>query len=594
MQILYDILRPLRRSFTFFISMLLLCVLIWIVEQSDIKPAYVGEVLVELYLLCVALYFLPKRVAFVARIVLYTLFYAAAVVDCYCFLEFETPISPFLALLVAETDGDEASEFIGAFIFQIDTLKTVGLFVGFGLLHWSIAHYVRPLWHFIALHLPRKVRRGVRSASAVVVCLALVAGIVGFANTMEGHVRILSTHETGEFELAYQADREAAMCTPIHRLVASLYAQSLTVKDIERVQRHVAATQVDSCSYTTPNLVLVIGESFVKRHSQLYGYNLPTTPRQCKRARRGELTAFTDVVTYWNMTSYAFKNLFSLNSSDKPGGWSNGTLFPAVFKKAGYKVSFLTNQFPIAADLDVHDFSGGFFLNSPELSKEMFDYRNAHKYYYDSGLLGCFDSLHINLEGHNMVIFHLIGQHMSYSRRCPTNRRHFVLKDIHRPDLDERHRQWVMWYDNSVAYNDSVLEQVYQRFKKSDAVMVYVPDHGSEVYDDLDVLGRDLSMNFSRKLVRNEYEIPFEIWCTPLFQKNHPDMAMQIHRAANRPFMTDDLPHLLLYLAGVHCNSYDETRNLIGPRYDVHRKRLLKSICDYDALMGREKVPRKR
>ena len=48
--------------------------------------------------------------------------------------------------------------------------------------------------------------------------------------------------------------------------------------------------------------------------------------------------------------------------------------------------------------------------------------------------------------------------------------------------------------------------------------------------------------------------------------------------------MTDALPHLLLYLAGIHAPDYNAKYNLISPEYDEMRPRILKGTTDYDKL----------
>ena len=65
------------------------------------------------------------------------------------------------------------------------------------------------------------------------------------------------------------------------------------------------------------------------------------------------------------------------------GEWCDYPLFPQLFRKAGYHVSFITNQFLPQAKEAVYDFSGGFFLNNKELSKSMFDTRNTRLHTYD-------------------------------------------------------------------------------------------------------------------------------------------------------------------------------------------------------------------
>ena len=65
------------------------------------------------------------------------------------------------------------------------------------------------------------------------------------------------------------------------------------------------------------------------------------------------------------------------------------------------------------------------------------------------------------------------------------------------------------------------------------------------------------------------------IWMSDNYQALHPEMAAKIRRAANRSFEIDDIPHMLLELAGIDCPYFDATRNPINDRFNPHRRRLV-------------------
>ena len=46
--------------------------------------------------------------------------------------------------------------------------------------------------------------------------------------------------------------------------------------------------------------------------------------------------------------------------------------------------------------------------------------------------------------------------------------------------------------------------------------------------------------------------------------------------------MTDALPHMLLYLAGIHTKDYHAEYNILSPQYNEMRPRILKNTTDYD------------
>ena len=111
--------------------------------------------------------------------------------------------------------------------------------------------------------------------------------------------------------------------------------------------------------------------------------------------------------------------------------------------------------------------------------------------------------------------------------------------------------------------------------------------HGEGCYDDGHKLGRMPKGEYTKNILENEYNIPFWIWYSKEYQEKHPQICQQIKDARNRPFMTDDIPHLLLYLGGIKCHEYQEKKNLISPNYDIHRKRLLDGRVDYDSIINK-------
>lgn len=64
----------------------------------------------------------------------------------------------------------------------------------------------------------------------------------------------------------------------------------------------------------------------------------------------------------------------------------------------------------------------------------------------------------------------------------------------------------------------------------------------------------------------------------------------QIEAAACRPWITDRLPHLLLYLAGISHADYEERLSLISPSNDSSIPRMIEGIADYDSLMNCQKT----
>lgn len=596
---------PLRKNATFFIFMYILGVACAWATLPDTRGAEIYdnlylELFLDLYVLCLVLTAFPRRVRPWARALFYVVLYAAALADVYCFVKFDSTLNPSMLMIVGETDAREASEFVSALVSADVIFSSVGLILLLLAINLMVGLLPRVGW--------LKRRKWVQGVAAVkqqaesvllraapvlgVVTLALLvwSAITSYDNKRLTH-ELMSERTIGEVEHALTRKDRANLYTPISRLLFSLYANSLADQQVETLIAAARKVTVDSCSFRSPTIVLIIGESYGKHHSQQYGYPLETTPRQAMWQRRGNLVKFDDVVSCWNLTSFVFKNVFSLHVVGQQGEWCDYPLFPEVFRKAGYHVTFLTNQFLPQAKQAVYDFSGGFFLNNSELSREQFDTRNTELHRYDDGLLADYDQFvksgDIRPDGHNLVIFHLIGQHVNYRDRYPAKRAHFWAStyDDLRPDLTNRQKKILSYYDNAVLYNDSIVDRIIRKFSKQEAIVIYMPDHGEECYeDDRGFICRNHSAQIDYPLAKYEFEIPFWIYCSPKYIRRHRDIYREVVQARQRRFMTDALPHLLLYLAGINCPDYHSEYNLLSPDYDERRPRILKNTTDYDKI----------
>lgn len=590
---------PIEKNGAFFVFMFALGYLCTQVELplnvNNPEPYDLSatELFFDLYLVCVLLALIPRKVRFWVRIPLYLILYGTAIVDMYCYVRFESTLTPTMLMLVNETTPQEAGEFLSGYLSWDIFLSPVGYILLILLAHilWTILSSVfRRMRKRLILPTLNPRLMGVLATAVRCVLGIAIVWLMIFAwdechYNKESIHKLMTKKTIGEVEHQLTQKPRPELYLPIYRLVFSLYANSLASDQLETLVTVKNEVQVDSCTFRVPNIVLIIGESYNKHHSQLYGYNMPTTPRQLALAEEGSLVPFTDVVAPWNLTSYVFKNVLSLHTVGDPGEWSDSPLFPEVFRKAGYHVTFITNQFLSEAGEAVYDFSGGFFLNNPELSKAQFDTRNARLHQFDEGVLEEYDSLKREDKA-NLVILHLLGQHVMYKERYPQKtRKHLLAPMYDRPDLTHKQKLIVADYDNSVLYNDSIVVAVTQKFADKDAVVIYMPDHGEEIFNGRPYMyGRMHSANIDYRLAREEFEIPFWIWGSPIYRENHPYGWKAIQAAKDRPMMTDCLAHLLLYLGGIYTKDYREAYNVISPNYNSERPRILKGTTDYNTL----------
>lgn len=593
---------PIKTNAAFFVFMYLLGLLCAWETLPHQKGATIyehtyAELFLDIYLLCLILTAIPQKVRTWVKGFLYFILYSLALIDVYCFVKFQSTITPTMLLLVGETDSREAGDFLRSYLSADVIFSPVGWILLLILVHIAKVFLPRLRAHLSyrnKIFLQESERRSIafwkKSAplwGTLSLCL-LVYSAIACAHNKAAMCKLMSGSTIGEVEHTLTEKDHANLYMPIYRLVFSIYANELASQQITKCIEAANHIQVDSCSYRSPNIVLIIGESYGRQHDQQYGYFMPTTPRQVKREKSGLLVKFTDVVAPWNLTSFVFKNVLSMHVVGQKGEWCDYPLFPELFRKAGYHVTFITNQFLPKAKEAVYDFSGGFFLNNPTLSKAQFDSRNTRLYRYDAGLIKEYDdSLKSLNQEHNLIIFHLIGQHVNYRQRYPNDRRKFTADDYlnKRPELNEKQRRILADYDNAVLYNDSIVDQIVKRFENQDAIVIYMPDHGEECYEgNRGFICRNHSADIDWDLAHYEFQIPFWIFCSHQYAVKHPEIYQAIVQARKRKFMTDALPHLLVYLAGIHTPSYHAIYNVISPDYDEDRPRILKGTTDYDKL----------
>lgn len=573
---------PVRRNPFFFLFMYLLVVFTWHYENLPTSEVLFYEGLfIDCYLLCALLILLPRKISVWMRRFFYFIGYAVTFVEWFLYARFWLRFTPTTIQLALETNPDEASGFFHAYLWN-DKLWEVTWMLGLvALINLLLELLGAPLFRYLRRFFPSRPR------SVMAMCLGLTCVCYTgycFYTTREDKAHFLEYFRLNGAERVERVMGPIRFYSPIYRLAYSYKFTQLTAGEIEILRKNMREIQVDSCAFTCPNIVFVIGESYNKRHSQLYGYKTETTPKLLRRFKDNDLICFTDVVTPWNVTSNAFKSFLSTHADDQPGLWADGVLFPALFKKAGYKVSFFTQQFMKSNRLAAADFNGSFFLNDMELDSLCFDIRNKQKWTYDGGLIKEYGKHTAAYGEHNLFIFHLIGQHVDYKLRYPATEKQFVAGNVQREDLSEAERTIVADYDNATYYNDKVLDDLCALFSDRDALVVYMPDHGEEVYDEIKAFGRLHDANMTPALVRAEFEIPVLVWGTRTFRKKHQQLYKRLKGIANLPFKSDDIAHFLLGLGGIQTPFYDSSRDWLSPDYELH-PRLLKHALDYDSLM---------
>lgn len=492
-------------------------------------------------------------------------------INIFLTLNFDTMISPWILLLIHETNSNESSEFLSTYALSTPSIVTYGL----TLLSVGLIVIGEKMGRSITIKRPRLMLFPFILWLAVGVWQTVLVIMMFFASTQS--------------QLQAWYEGKAFYCienTPAN-LLYSCYHLHLTNHENDaawEASEKVFQSVVTRDEKDTLDVVLIIGESYNKYHASIYGYYLDTTPTMREQQKRGNLFVFQDAVSPYNMTTLAVKNMLSTNSISLHQSWEEHPLVMTIFRKAGFDIAIWDNQ-KSENNVLFHDFSNNSLLYGKKMVESTYHHLNNAPFDYDLQLVDT--ALTVKRKpGSTLTVFHLMGQHTAPIWRYPENDENaiYTADSILRNDLNDYQRQYIAEYDNATRYNDHVIGSIIQYYTQRNAVILYLSDHGDEVYDYRDVVGRTHEPVKQKQALKYQYEIPMVLWCSDQFIQRHPNTMQNIRRAILRPFSSDNVPQLLMGLSNIHSSFYEPKKDVLSNQYHCG-KRIVQNTTDYDEVM---------
>ena len=508
--------------------------------------------------------------SFIRYIIYFTTIILFAV-NIFLTLNFNTMISPWILLLIHETNSNETSEFFSAYAFSSASIIT----------------YVLTLLMVLSILIIEKFSNKREIKIPRFTLLPFITWLAIGVYQLILMIQMLTL--TTQMELQSWYDGKAFYCienTPAN-LLYSFYHLHVTSHENDKaleISEKVFQSAISRNEKDTIDVVLIIGESYNKYHSSLYGYYLNTTPALCEQQQRGNLFVFTDAISPYNMTTLAVKNMLSTNSISLHQSWNEYPLVMSIFRHAGFDVAMWDNQKSENSVL-FSDFSNNSLFYNKKMTASTYHHLNKGPFDYDQQLVDTALTVKRN-PGSTFTVFHLMGQHTLPLWRYPENDKNavFTADSIQRADLNDYERQYIAEYDNATRYNDFVIGNIIQYYSQRNAVILYLSDHGDEVYDYRDVVGRTHEPVKQKQALKYQYEIPMILWCSDQFMNTHPTIMENVRRAVLRPFSSDNIPQLLMGLSGIHSSFYEPKKDVLSNQYECGI-RIVQNTTDYDAVM---------
>lgn len=315
--------------------------------------------------------------------------------------------------------------------------------------------------------------------------------------------------------------------------------------------------------------VLIIGESTNKNHTSVYGYEKKTTP--LLQSQKNKLLVYQDVVSPFSLTLYTLR--MALTSANKENGKKYYDAFSIIdlARAGGFQTYWISNQ-PPSDKISVigRTADQSYFVNLSGLG-----FRADGLISHDHKVLPHFKKILWSQGKKKLIVVHLMGSHFAYKKRYPEEFNKFTSSRNEKEQL-------INEYDNAVLYNDfivsrilSYLEQYNQSSTENIAGLVYLSDHGEEVFD-----SREYAGHGQADVSRHHVEIPFIVWVSDSYKELNQSKYQEMSKNLTMPYMTDDLFHSILDFMNISSTQLDTTRSLFSRNY-IPRKRIIYGK-DYD------------
>lgn len=303
--------------------------------------------------------------------------------------------------------------------------------------------------------------------------------------------------------------------------------------------------------------VLVIGETARADNFGIYGYSRNTTPELQKIS---DLFAFTDVVSQSNTTHKSVPMILSAVSAENYDSIYHQKGIISAYNEVGYSTAFFSNQQPNHSFID-------FFGEEADQHVFVREKMNVEQNSSDDVLLKLVkEDLDTNKRNKIFIVLHTYGSHYNYQDRYPHKNAKFEPDEVTSIRYKYK-KELVNAYDNSIRYTDDFLSRLIAMVdgkQHTSAAVLYVSDHGEDLYDD------DRRMILHASPVPSYYQlhVPFLIWTSKEYEQKYADKLAALKMNLHKPVASNLVVfHTLLDMSGLQTPYFKAIHSLASMKY---------------------------
>ena len=268
-RVLNSVLFPIRDNILFFTFMYLLgaiCIIFEPLSWYGSRLWSLLELYIDDYFLCLFICLFPKKVKGTVRGFLYVILYIVAIIDMTCYVRLGMGILPIYYQTFVQSNWNETTEMLETYLSSSIILSPLLFILILLLLHIIVCCKKKNITISFRIAYSRPIK-------VFATILLLCSLVLSYGNKKYFFYRVIWQTSELDFQEKYNMTPTTGFYLPVYRLAYSVSEYNSLKHVTKALRKTLNKNTVDSCQYTCPDIVLIIGESYNRNHSQLYGYS---------------------------------------------------------------------------------------------------------------------------------------------------------------------------------------------------------------------------------------------------------------------------------------------------------------------------------
>ena len=332
--------------------------------------------------------------------------------------------------------------------------------------------------------------------------------------------------------------------------------------------------------------IVIIGESLNKKHMGIYNYFRNTTPNLLKIKKDNNLIIFKNAYSNYVHTAPSLTLALTQANQINKKTFYNSISIMDILNKTNFETYWVTNQNIGTDAVSLIAKSAKHLININNLDDISFG-----KSYDEKVIPEVNNILNTKIDKNKVIFVHLMGSHADYCSRYPHEKFNIFNSSFKRIEIGKKSSlptvsniksfddfkalikiatgttlKRTNCYDNSVLYNDYVVNDILQLLKKQKGCtgLIYMSDHGEDIIHQL--------AHNATKFTFEMTQIPMIAWLSSKYKQKYPKKYKNIKKHTRELFPNDFFYDTLIGMFDINTTKYNKQFDITSSLYYLDEK----------------------